>query len=183
MKIAPYVVYFNDKLIYDPVFGTLTWRTRPRNHFISEPMWRRWNTKYAGRIVGHRKMVEWRPGGKGGIRIEIDGLKYYAHRIIWEIVYGHKPDKSLDVDHINRNPHDNRLFNLRLLTRSQNLHNAAANSRNSTGARGVTYHKRDSLYRATIKGAGVTHRLGSFKSIDDAIAARKEAEGRLLVCS
>ncbi|WP_369076650.1 HNH endonuclease signature motif containing protein, partial [Staphylococcus cohnii] len=43
--------------------------------------------------------------------------------MVWEGFNGRIPDGYM-VDHINRNKQDNRIENLRLVTRSQNVHNS-----------------------------------------------------------
>src|SRR3990167_3120706 len=55
------------------------------------------------------------------IRVNNDGILYRAHRLAWLYVYGFWP--PADIDHINGNRSDNRIVNLRSVTRSQNLQN------------------------------------------------------------
>lgn len=47
---------------------------------------------------------------------------YGAHRIVWMSVYGDIPDDMV-IDHINRSKNDNRIKNLRCVTRQQNARN------------------------------------------------------------
>ena len=52
------------------------------------------------------------------------GRNVQAHRIIYELAYGSVPDGYV-IDHINRNPADNRPKNLRAVTKSANKKNTA----------------------------------------------------------
>ncbi len=58
-------------------------------------------------------------------------------RYIWEEVYGLIPE-GMEIDHINRNRRDNRLENLRLVSRSQNNFNKGKYRNNTSGYKGVT---------------------------------------------
>ena len=79
-------------------------------------------------------------------------------------------DCGMDVDHINRNPLDNRRANLRLATRGQNNANRSTQRNNTSGFRGVGWWKTRGKWRAIIKVNGRTRTIGVF---DDPIAAAK----------
>lgn len=81
--------------------------------------------------------------------------------------------KGLVVDHINRNPADNRRSNLRICTQFENNKNR---SNNTSGITGVTWHSRSKKWRATIKKNGKQYELGEFKDKDKAIQAGLKAE-------
>lgn len=66
-----------------------------------------------------------------------DGQKtYYAHRAIWEMHRGSIP-VGFQIDHIDTNRRNNKLGNLRLVTRKHNLRNSRKSSRNKSGITGV----------------------------------------------
>lgn len=91
------------------------------------------------------------------------------HRLIMDL---YEPD--LVVDHINRNPLDNRKCNLRIVTKTQNHLNAPLIKRPLYGIAGIS--KSNNKWIASVSRQGKTIRLGSFDSLKDAVSARKEAE-------
>jgi hypothetical protein len=107
---------------------------------------------------------------KGGYRkILIDRSPVLAHRIAWAMVNGVWP--SADIDHINGQPDDNRIENLRDVSRSENLMNRhRARCDNICGVLGATWHKSTQRWRARITVNGKERHLGLF---DSAEAAQK----------
>jgi len=91
----------------------------------------------------------------------------------------HSWDRKNLVDHINRNPLDNRTCNLRVVTYSENNHNASLRKDNKSGHRGVHWDKQYKKWVAQIKVDGVDHFLGLFDNIHDAVMARTSAESLL----
>lgn len=83
----------------------------------------------AGAVVGTKKT-------KGYWEVQVCGKKLRAHRLIWELHNGPIPEGYV-VDHINQDPSDNRLENLRLATISENNCNARRTEREHP--RGVYY--------------------------------------------
>lgn len=84
--------------------------------------------------------------------------------------------KQNQVDHINRNGLDNRRHNLREVSNKQNSENQGVRKNNTSGYKGVGWHKSTQKWRAYIKHDGQNIHLGLFDNIKDAIKARKEAE-------
>jgi len=94
---------------------------------------------------------------------------YPAHRLIWLWVYGEWP--PVYIDHINMDKDDNRLVNLRLATRSQNLANQR--SFNKNGFKGIS--PVGSRWRANIQKDRKSRYLGTFDTPEQAHAAYCEA--------
>ena len=98
--------------------------------------------------------------------IKADGRSHSASRLAWELIYGEIPT-GLEIDHINRIRDDNRIINLRLLTRKENLKRALRNP-------GVSGHHGISIYnRPTGNGCLWRTRIGKtiyYQSLEEAIA-------------
>lgn len=86
-----------------------------------------------------------------------------------------RPEKGMDVDHINGNKLDNRRCNLRVCTRSQNLQNMKLRKDNRLGVKGVTFNKARQKYVAQITSNGKNKGLGYFLTIEEAKAAYDKA--------
>jgi hypothetical protein len=114
----------------------------------------------------------------GYVVIRLDGRLYKAHRLAWLYVYGVWPDKN--IDHVNRVKNDNRMVNLRLADQSVNMHNVGARVSSKSGVAGVTWRGDRKKWNARIKVGYKNFNLGLFNDMAAAIAARREAEIRLL---
>jgi hypothetical protein len=114
---------------------------------------------------------------KGYIRTSVKcGNKHYKfplHRLVWIYHFGEMPD-GLQIDHINHNRADNNISNLRLVTPKENLMNKSLYKKNISGQTGVK--KQGNSWESQININGKLKCLGSFKNLEDAIKARKEAE-------
>lgn len=95
--------------------------------------------------------------------------EYAAHRLAWFFVFGVWPKNQLD--HINMKRDDNRIVNLREATRSQNCANKNAQSNNSSGFKGVSFHKRSQRWRADLHVDGEPLFLGLHDSASSAVSA------------
>ena len=111
----------------------------------------------------------------GYLRATFNNKHYTLHRIVWIIHNGAIP-KGLDIDHINRVRDDNRIENIRLVTRSQNLHNTTAKGGNKGGCVGVNWNKINNYWQASICINYKIINLGVSKSFFEACCLRKEGE-------
>jgi len=101
---------------------------------------------------------------------------YYIHRLIWAW-HGNSLEPNQDIDHIDGNSLNNRIENLRAVSRKQNSENTKSAQKNSkSGVKGVYWHKGAKKWEAQIQHNGKTIPLGYYKDIDEARAARIEGE-------
>jgi hypothetical protein len=112
--------------------------------------------------------------GQGYRQISVQGVIMTAGRLAWLYVHGQIPPE--DIDHINRNRADDRLVNLRILSRRENVQNTKVPSSNTTGTKGVSRCSRSKRWISSITFDGVVYRLGRFVNIADAVQMREGAE-------
>ena len=161
-------------LRYDPETGSLFYRTAPEWLFRAGPKLSaskrcsKWNKRNAGkRAFNIAHPVGYRCGNLIGKRI-------YAHRIAWAVFHGEWP--AYEVDHINGDRADNRICNLRSVTRAVNTRNRFMTSQNTSGYCGVAWRKDIGKWRASIGVNGKTKHIGVYDNLADALSARREAE-------
>lgn len=94
----------------------------------------------------------------------------YLHQFIMN------PPEGLVVDHKNHNRLDNRYDNLRICTARENSMNSGKRDNTSSGVTGVSYYAHRNTWEAYISFNGKRKRLGYFKTIEEAIEARRQAE-------
>lgn len=158
---------------YDPETGVLTFREAWPEMFGESASRGReyrkniWNALFAG------KPAFASPHGTGYLAGSLLGRTYKAHRVAWAIFHGEAP--AGEVDHINGDRADNRISNLRAVTKSENQRNAKRRADNTSGKTGVSWCARDSAWVVQVQANGKRHRR-NFKCRDDAIAYRAEME-------
>lgn len=152
--------------------GSIKWKERVIGDCATERGRSIWNSKYAGMEAGsiHNDHV-----GSDRVIITLKNKKYIAHRICWEIVNGKIP-KGMTVDHIDQNPLNNKIDNLRLATELEQKKNMPMNKNNSSGFTGVYWNKRTLKWDAKIGINRKTIFIGSANTKDEAHAMRLIAE-------
>jgi len=140
---------------YNPNMGQLIRKVRTANR-----------TK-VGDVAGSRS-------NSGYIQTCVDNKIYYNHRLIWLYVNGEFPPD--EIDHINGDRADNRLVNLREVTCLENCRNTKIYSNNKSGVLGVYWYGQRNKWRAVIQGDKKQIHLGYFQDLEDAKAARAEAD-------
>lgn len=115
----------------------------------------------------------------GYVVIELRHKYYLAHRLAWLIMKGEWPPN--EIDHINGNPSDNRILNLRACTCAENQENKAASSRNTTGYIGVfkTSKGNGRPFSAAIQKNRKKWHLGHFDTAEEAAEAYRKAKAEI----
>lgn len=139
-------------LSYDSGTGAFTWRVAKRG--LAAGM-------QAGTVTG------------GYRQIQIDGKLYKAHRLAWLLAHGCWP--AGDIDHINGEPSDNRIANLRDVPRRVNRENQRKPHADSkTKVLGVCAYR--GRYVTRIKSAGRRIHIGTFDTPAEAQQAYLDAK-------
>lgn len=164
---------------------------RAKAERISRDEWMAWLTYNAvsGEFIWAKDVLAGmgmilRPAGSRAGSVKLDGYRVIQitinaepfivreHRLAWLFAHGEWP--SL-IDHINGDRADNRLDNLRVVTRSQNSANTKPNAANTSGIKGVRQDRRSGRWYAAIKAHGKYHHLGTFSDKEEAGQAYRAA--------
>ena len=167
MKNLPSRQLLKQLLDYDPLTGKLTWKPRSLSRFKDQRGCSTWNAVYAN------KPAFTAVDRKGYHVGAIENQGYRAHRVIYMIMAGTDPQQ---IDHIDGDPANNRWANLRSLPGGLNQKNMKRPRNNQSGHIGVFWHKDKQRWLAYITSNKKRINLGYFEDINDAIAARKQAE-------
>jgi hypothetical protein len=146
-----------EALKYYPGSGIFRWR-------ISS------GRKKKGEIAGYKNP-------NGYILIAIDGEKYYTHQLAFLYAHGYLPENQ--IDHIDRNPSNNKINNLREVSNQCNMRNTGNRINNTSGVKGVSWNKINNKWVAYIWVNGKLKYLGYYKNFDNAVKARYKAEKEL----
>lgn len=148
--------HFKSFLSYDPDSGNLTYKDT------------RFSNKEIGQVVGYEDA--------GYLRLWSMSRAWFCHRVAWALYYGEWPSGT--IDHINGNPLDNRVSNLRVCSSAENMKNRPAYS--GKIFKGV--YKTKSGWRSQIVSGGKVYWVGGFKCLGQALKAydkkAKELHGK-----
>jgi hypothetical protein len=143
----------NEVLSYDPTTGVFVWKVDRLAGGKGQIIKAR-----AGDVAGHHTA--------GYRTISIDCRKHKAHRLAWFMTYGQWPAEH--IDHINGDPSDNRIANLREATRFENMRNSKRKSRNKSGIKGVAWVPKRGKWGAWIRYEGKNKYLGYYATAEHA---------------
>jgi hypothetical protein len=125
--------------LFDYQDGELYWKVSKGN-------------KKAGMIAGVGR-------ADGYKRIGINGVQYLTHRLVFLFHHGYLPKM---LDHIDGNPSNNVIENLREVNDLQNSQNTKIRKDNTSGVKGVYWHKENNKWIVKIKVDKQTRYFGSY---------------------
>jgi HNH endonuclease/AP2 domain len=113
---------------------------------------------------------------RGYIYLSVNNRTRPAHQLVWEFVNGPVPH-GYEIDHIDGNPSNNALVNLRLLTHSQNMQNrhSPSGKNKTSGVKGVHWDASRQRWRTHIVVNRKQVHIGRFTTIRDALKAYRAA--------
>ena len=103
-------------------------------------------------------------------RVSFDDKQYAVHRLVYFLAYEIDPGFK-DIDHKDRNCLNNKIENLRLVTRQINNANRKATKKSSSIYKGVSLNKKLNKWVANITKDYKTIYIGLFKNETDAALA------------
>ena len=158
------------KLLFTYDNGKLIWNQRPLEHFKCIRNCNMWNTQNAGKEAGRI-----RKSGKGyRCDIGIDNISYSRYIIVWAI---HKNEwRPGEIDHKDVDSLNDKIENLRIANKFQNIMNRKVSKNNKLGIKGV--RKKCGKFESAIKIHGKTIYLGRFLNLEDAKFAYLEAANK-----
>ncbi len=109
-----------------------------------------------------------------------DGSKVvYLHHFVYRALYGFTPDRGNDIDHIDGDKLNCLDSNLRRVPRSFNNANAGKQKNNTSGYKGVCWHKQRNRWLASVSQNNRSTYIGLFDTKEDAARAVNVAYRRL----
>ena len=154
MNLLPSNEVLDELLDYDPETGAFMWKKF------------RGNTARAGSVINNIT-------SSGYKMVCINGRQYQAHRIAYKMV--HKCDPDGMIDHIDGDMTNNRASNLRVASNKQNQGNSKKPRNNTSGLKGVSWHKKSSKWAAQINKGCNKKWLGVYDDKHDAHQAYMKA--------
>jgi hypothetical protein len=122
MKKLPTQAILRDCLSYNEITGIFTWLK-----------WSGRGKNRVGEVAGTRNKF-------GYVLIGVSGYgQIPAHRLAWIYTHG-LTIGGAEIDHIDGNPSNNAISNLRLATSTQQKQNKSVQSNNRSGLKGAYYH-------------------------------------------
>ncbi len=165
------LAFAREAFTYDPESGIVYWnKDRPRAHFPTYRGYRQWMGRNAGKPAGS-------PNSDGHLYATVthpDGKRQAiaVHHIAWMLANESDLPKGKHIDHLNRNPTDNRPDNLRAVDPYLNARNMTLSRKPSTGFNGIYKVAEGYQVKLTLCVGGTPQIIGRCNSLEEAVALR-----------
>lgn len=136
----------------------LRWRVRPQKHFATAKARIQTNSRYAGKQAS--TLWTCPRTGKQYFRLGVAGGFYFAHRVVYALHHGIDLSTDVEIDHEDGNGINNAVSNLRISTRNENNQNVKLTKTNTSGIKGVSFHKASKMWVGTLGYNGKRYNLG-----------------------
>lgn len=113
---------------------------------------------------------------RGYLQVTVNRRHIPVHRVVLAFMLGKMPPKTTVCDHINGVVDDNRACNLRAVDQKDNCRNQSRSNNNKSTVTGVFYIEEEKVFLAYITHDKKRKHLGRYKTFEEAVARRKEAE-------
>lgn len=159
-----FINQLHENFIYFPVTGKVCRRRSSGNSLGTGKRFPAWSE------VGS-------DNGKGYLKVGFNGKYFKVHRIAFALAYGYMPK---EIDHKNRDRTDNRLVNLREVTRKQNTRNCGLQKNNTSGCVGVVWRKDQGKWQVALRNEFSQRKShGFYNDFDDACEVAKAEKERV----
>lgn len=165
------IEYLKECFNYDPIEGKLYWNNdRPLSHFKTKGAYLSWKSQWSGKEAGNLAKI------KGHLvyrQVLVNKIRTTGSKVMYALYYGHYVEM---VDHLDGNPLNNKIENLKASSAKENAKNLRLSKNNTSGIVGVNWYEHVGKWRAVGTETCGTKRknisLGYHTSLFDAACAR-----------
>ena len=162
--------YREHKMITQSELHALFYYNRETGNFIWKVSRGKRSQLKVGTIAGYTN--------KNGYKfIRLNKKLYRSHRLAWLYTYGEFPEN--EIDHIDGNPSNNAISNLRLCNSSQNKFNTKKRKDNTSGIKGVHWYKKYGKWQVNLNFNKTRKSLGYFSDLFEACCVITSTRNKL----
>ena len=132
--------------LFEYVDGKLYWKIDNRSR------------KVKGEVAGWKNNLDYH-------KVCINSKQYAIHQLIWILHKGQIPNGKI-IDHVDGNPYNNKIENLRIASLQENQYNCKLRKDNTSGIKGVSWDKRTSKWKVQLMIYGKKKGLGYYKDLE-----------------